>query len=809
MEKSAPTKKYRLGMSELNHRVDTERLKFKTTAELNPLEGVIEQERALEALETGLSIKNRNYNIYIAGASGTGKSSILRRLLNRVAQTGEVPPDFCMVHSFRKPQSPLVLQFPPGLGIQFKAAMEHFIEQLRTEIPKTFHSPNHQERMQRILNEGLERESKAFTELNTKAQKFNFTVKRTKEGLATIPIVDGKSIGSKEYAELSDEQRAEIDSNRKKLDPLVLKFMDTTRKIELSIHAKVQKLIRSMGKTTIDHFIKPVRAVYKSVKDDPGYLKALTEHILENIPNFIPDETERRRSEREKRDPMIEYQVNLLVDNSETQGAPIVIESVPAYHNLVGKIEKRVENGIYSTDHMMVKAGALLQANGGYLVLQAKEVLTYPFAWEALNSVLRYQKLIIEEMGEAYQFLPTTGIRPDPIPVQVKVIMIGSNWIYHSLVEQDDEFNKVFQVKAEFDSEVRTSPDSLMEYARFVATTCKRDNLLPVKRDGVAAIIEYGMRLTGSTDQITLRFNEINNLLIEADNLARSAGKKLIDREHISLAREQRNRRISLLADKSLEEILDGTLQIHTEGAKIGTINGLALYSYGDVVFGRPLRITVKTFHGAPGVLNIEREASMAGSTYNKGVLILSGFLGDRFAQKRALGVTVSLTVEQSYGSIDGDSASCAELCGILSTLAQVPIRQDLAITGSVSQDGEVQAIGGVNEKVEGFYRICKARGFTGTQGVILPKSNIRHLMLEPEVLESIKKGEFSVYAVDRVEQALELLTGMQAGDLRADGTWTLGSIFDKVAKRLSEYADESPKQNKGARKPASKRGKA
>lgn len=790
-----------LGLEELNHRVDPDQLAFKTTADLEPLAGVIEQVRAMEALETGLRIRKRNYNIYISGASGTGKSSILKGLLRRAAEKAPPPSDFCLVYCFRRPEAPVVLEFPPGKAVPFRAAMDQFIADLRLEIPKTFHSKNHQERIQRILNEGLESENKNFLELAARAQDIGFVVKRAKEGLVTIPTLEGKPLGNKEYADLTEAQRTEVDANRQRLEPIVSRFLETTRNIELQVHKKIQDAQRALGKSVIDRLIKPLRVAYKAVREDKGFLDKVVEHILDNLQRFLPDESDRRQADRAMKAPMIEYQVNVLVDNSEVSGAPVVFENTPTYHNLVGKIEKRVEHGIYSTDHMMVKAGALLQANGGYLVLHVREVLTYPFAWEALKGVLRHERLVIEEMGEAYQFLPTTGLRPDPIPVHVKVVLIGSNWLYHLLTTQDEDFGKTFQIKAEFDSEVRRSPDALMEYARFVATACKRDELLPVDRDGVAAIIEFGMRQAGSADRMTLRFNEITNLVIEADSLAREAGRRLIRREHVTTAREQRYRRISLMADKSLDDILDGTLKVHTEGTQVGVVNGLALYSYADLLFGRPLRITAKTFHGKAGVLNIEREARLSGNTYNKGVLILSGFLGDRFAQERALGVTVSLTVEQSYGTIDGDSASCAELCSILSALAEAPIRQDLAITGSVSQDGEVQAIGGVNEKVEGFFRICKARGFTGTQGVVLPRANVRHLMLEPEVLEAIRQRQFAVFAVDRVEQALELLTGTPAGERGKDGAWTPGSLYERVAKRLDQYAEKPGRKDGKDRK--------
>jgi lon-related putative ATP-dependent protease len=791
----ATTKKCSLSMRQLNHRVDLKVLKFKTTDDLATLEEVIEQERALRAMETGLRIRKRNFNMYVSGSTGTGKSSILKGILRRLAEKDPVPTDWCLVHNFKRPEAPVAFQLPPGQAVLLRSAMETFISDLRTEIPKAFHGKAHQERVQRVLNDGLERENKAFVDLSKKASEIGFLVKHTKDGMVTIPLVDGKPVGNKEYADLSDEQRSLVDGNRQKLEPVVSHFLETTRDIEIGVHKNIQDSQRELGRAVVERYMKPLRENFAGSVPVAEYLDAVAIHIVDNLPRFLPDESDPQKAERTLRRPMVEYRVNVLVDNGETKGAPVQVENTPTYHNLIGKIEKRVENGIYSTDHMMVKAGALLRANGGYLVLHIRELLGYPFAWEALKSVLRNQRLAIEEMGEAYQFLPTTGLRPDPIQVQCKVILIGSNHLYHMLTTYDEDFSKLFQVKAEFDSQVRCTPGTLMEYARFVATTCRRDGLLPVNKGGVAAIIEFGMRRAGTADRMSLRFNEITNLLIEADALARADDAKVIGQAQVIGARRQRHDRISLMADKSLDDIVDGLLRIDSDGAAIGTVNGLAIYQFADLVFGRPLRISAKVFHGKGGVINVEREAKLAGSSYNKGVLILSGFLGDRFAQDRPLGMTASLTVEQSYGIIDGDSASCAELCALLSALAEVPLRQDLAITGSVSQSGDVQAIGGVNEKIEGFFRVCDARGLTGNQGVILPASNVRHLILDPDVLAAIEEGRFHLYAVERVQQALEILSGLPAGERSTDGSYPTASVLGRAAARLVKWAE---KDNKG-----------
>jgi len=784
----------RLGIRDLHHYVPLKRLGFRTTDDLKELEGVIEQERALEALDTGLMVRNRNFNIYISGTSGTGKSSILKGILRRTARKDQAPPDFCLVNNFKHPDQPVVFQLPAGQGTELKSVMHQLIEDLRVEVPKAFHGKVHQERVQRILNEGLEQENREFINLAKDAEKCGFIVKSSKDGLVTIPMVNGKPVSAKEYAELSAEQQAEVETNRQNLEPLVSKFLEATRDAEVQVHRKIEKLQRTLGKSVLRRHFKEIRADFKEHDAVKEFLDSVESDMLDNLERFLPDENDRRQVEREKAGHVSNYDVNVLVDNSDTRGAPVIFENTPTFFNLVGKIEKRVENGIYQTDFTMVKAGALIKANGGYLVLHAREVLTYPFAWDALKNVLRNRKVQIEEMGEHFQFLPTTGLRPDPIPIECKVILIGSNHLYHLLTRLDDDFGKTFQIKAEFDSVVKRNPDTMMEYARFVATTCGRDGLRPVNRKGVAAVIEYGARLAGASDRITLRFNEILNILIEADALAVRDDSRLISRRHVVKAAQQRYRRISLMADKSVEDIVEGTLHIDTEGTATGVVNGLAVLNYADLMFGRPLRITARTYQGKAGVVNVEREARLGGNIYNKGVLIISGFLGDRFAQDKPLSLTVSLTIEQSYGTIDGDSASCAELCAILSSLSGTPLRQDLAMTGSVSQRGEVQAIGGVNEKIEGFFEVCNDRGLTGSQGVVIPASNVRHLMLNEEVVQAVRDKKFNVYAMETVEQALKLLTGVKAGTRGPDGKWSRGSVFALAADKLERF---SRKKNK------------
>ena len=806
-KKSGALKNCRLSWKQVHRHVDPSIFRFKTTAGVEKLIGVVEQARALEALELGLAIQKRNFNIYISGASGTGKSSLLKRLVHKAAARMETPPDWLMVNNFRHPETPCVFSLPAGMGIRFRNAMDDFINSLKKGLPKAFHTQQHQEALQSILNEGLAIENQAFEMLEKLALENDFHVKQTKEGLVTIPIVNGETINSKEYNALSDEQHKIIDDHRRAIEPAIAAFFEKNKEAEQLVHARVQDANNRLCASFMDQSIKSLLDVFGQFPAVVSYLEAVRQSVMDNIPRFLAEEAEDASVRELLEASMVEYKVNLLVDNSETKGAPIVFENTPTYHNLVGRIEKRVENGIYSTDFTLIKAGSMLRANGGFLVLHTRELVQYPFAWEALKAVLRQRTLEIAEMGEAYQFLPTTNIRPDPIPMSCKVILIGSNYLYHLIYEADEEFGKAFQIKAEFDSEMAVSDESLQEYARFIATTSERDGLLPVDRRGVADLIEYSMRVADASDRLTLQFNQILNLLIEADHLARGEGAKTITASHIIKARECRKRRVSLSWDKNIEMVMNNTVIIDSDGARPGVINGLAVYDLADQRFGMPIKISARAYRGTGGIINIEREARLSGNTFNKAVMIISGLLGELFAKKRTPGMTISLTVEQSYGRIDGDSASCAEFCAVLSALADIPLRQDIAVTGSLSQMGDVQAVGGVNEKIEGFFRVCRERGLTGKQGVIMPVANQRNLVLDPEVEQAIREHAFNVWAVDRIEQVVEIMTGRPAGRRLDDGHLEPGSAFRAVDDAITKYCEADKPRRRRDDKPE-KRGK-
>jgi lon-related putative ATP-dependent protease len=776
-----------LSPRELRHACDEKRFNFKTTKELDRFEGVIEQERAIEALNLGLSLYKRNYNVYVSGSSGTGKMTIVMSMLAKLAAKKPSPSDWVYVHSFRNKEVPMAIQLDPGRGAKFQNDMANLIKGLEEEIPKTFQSRGHQEKVQEVINLNIEQEQNLFMDLSKKGSELGFVVKSTKTGIITIPTLDNRTLSNKDYEQLSGEERKDIEERRKKLDPVIASFLQKARKLEAKTQKAVQKIQMELGRGII---AKPINALRRRYAKNPAikdYLGDVAEHILAHIGIFMPQEQQHPGPMPSASD-VPEFKVNVVVDNSATQGAPVVNEARPTFYNLFGRIEKKVENGIYFTDFTMIKAGSVLKANGGYLILHASDLFMYPLVWENLKSILRYKAILIEDIGENMGFLPTSGLRPEPIPIDLKVVLIGSHYLHEMLQRYDEDYRKLFQVVAEFDSEIDRSPTTEMEYARFVATTCEREGLRPVDRTGVAAVVEYGSRLVDSQKKMTLRFNEICNLLIEADFLANQKKAAVITRKHVQKTIEMRHVRRSLVEDKIQEGYKDNTILVKTEGTAIGAVNGLAVYEVGGHAFGKPSRITATVFAGKGGITNVEREARLSGPFHSKGVLIISGFLGDRFARTHSLSMTVSLVFEQSYGPVDGDSASSTELYAVLSALSRVPLRQDLAVTGSVDQLGNVQPIGGVNEKIEGWFSVCRDKGFTGTQGVMIPKQNVQHLMLDAEVVEAVEKGKFHIYPIATIEEGIELLTGIGAGTLQEDGQYPEGSIFDLCLAHLDEF---------------------
>lgn len=782
---------------QLRRRCGMDFLPFETTNDLEILDGVIEQERAVVSLKTGLSIDKRNFNIFVAGASGTGRTTIVRSIVSEVASKRPVPPDWVYVQNFKEKESPVAIRLPAGKGRELAEEMERLVEGLRDEVPKVFRAKEHQEEIQEIVSESLAREQEQFTNLSKLAGEVGFSVKSTKTGLITVPMVEGKLLSNKEYDNLSDEDKAVIEERRRLLDPMIHEFVAKSRSIETVTQEKIKRKQLRLAEKVTSGPIRKLKRKFNRVKEVKSYLEAVQRHMIENLGRFMKEEgmpaTPQEMAGRE----FVDYQVNVLVDNSELSGSPVIIEARPNYYNLFGKIEKKVENGVYFTDFTLVKAGSVLKANGGYLLINTNDLFAYGLVWENLKSVLRYRQVAIEDIGEHLGYLPTSGLKPQPVPIDLKIILVGPPHVHEMLHRYDEDFRKLFQVKSEFDYEMRRGERNVVEYARFVATTCKNEKLRPVTRDGVASVVEFGSRLVESQNRVTLQFNQICNLLIEADVLAAEAGSKVIDAEHVARAEKQRAYRMSLVEEKIREDILDGTVFVDTDGKRVGVINGLAVYEIGDYTFGKPSRITSVVWAGKSGVINIERESRLSGRIHSKGVMIISGYLGAMFGQLTSPSLSVSVCFEQSYGPIDGDSASGAELFSILSALAGVPIRQDFAVTGSVNQHGEIQPVGGINEKIEAWFDLCQLKGLTGTQGVMIPRANVGHLMLKHEVVEAVAQGLFSVVPISTVEEGLEVLTGVVAGGRTAEHEFLPeGSILALAAARIASFdADEEDEE--------------
>lgn len=790
-----------LKAEELTVNGDLEGLDFNTTADLEMLVGVIEQERAVRSLKTGLAIDKRNFNIFVAGASGTGRTTIVRTIVEETAARKPVPQDWIYVYNFKDKESPKAIALEAGGGRRFANDMEALIAFLKKELPKAFRERQYQEEVQEIVSRSLSRENEFFNQLAKRAAEIGFVVKSTKTGLITVPMQGDKVLSNKEYDALSDEEKKLIEEKRRLLEPYIHEFVARTRSVETATQEEIKRKQLSVARKVVAGPLRKLKRRYAKVEGIVEYLKAVQNHIVENLGKFVRDENRPTPPEGEDRE-FTEYKVNVLVDNSGRKGAPVVVEPRPTYYNLFGKIEKKVENGIYFTDFTMIKAGSVLKANGGYLLINTNDLFAYPLVWETLKSILRYQQTTIEDLGEHMGYLPTSGLKPAAIPINLKIVLVGPPHVYDLLYQYDEDFRKLFQIKAEFDYEMPRNQQTVTKYARFIATTCRNENLRPVNKEGVAALLEFGSRLAESQRKVTLQFNQICNILIEADTLAAEAGVEVIGRTQIEEAIKQREFRLSLLEEKIREDILEKSIFIEASGQRIGAVNGLAVYEVGDYLFGKPNRITAAVYAGKGGVINVERESRLSGRIHSKGMLIISGYLGAKFGQKRSLSLTVSVCFEQSYGFVDGDSASSAELFCILSALSGLPIRQGLAVTGSVNQQGDIQPVGGINEKIEAWFYLCREKGLDGTQGIVIPAANVSHLVLKKEVIEAVRNGLFSIYPISSVEEGIEILTGVEAGRMNEEFEYEpAGSVFARASETLKRYelADRHEEEEEGS----------
>lgn len=803
----------RLAVEKLRWSCDPKQFTFKTTKELPDLVDAVGQERALRSIEFGLGVQETGFNLYISGQTGTGRTSTIRNLLRQRAKHEATPCDWVYVFNFKDADAPLSLSLPAGQGAELAADMQELVEAFRKDIPKALESREYETRRSEILEQYQINNNDLFQGLEKDAEEKGFALQRTVSGLVIVPQKDDHNFSQEEYEALAEEEREKIEELGKQLTERLNEVLRQVRENEKATKDALSQADRDLGMSCLGHRLDPLREKYAGQSKVLEYLDAVQEDILKNLEDFKPQPVQPQipglRIPRQE--PSFErYQVNLLVDNKETAGAPIVFEPNPTYNNLFGRIEHVMQyGGVAATDFTMIKAGALHRANGGYLVIDAREVLINPFVWDALKRCIRTAEIRIEDVLEQYRFMTMVTQKPEPVPLSAKIVLVGTPWIYYLLYYQDPDYRKFFKVKAEFDSRVARTPEVMHEYALFVATLCRDKKLLHFDRSAVACLLEYTARMVDDQEKLSSRFMEIADFVQEASFWAKRDGHKVVKCADVRRAAEEQLYRVNRIEERMQELFDDGTIMVDTDGAVVGQINGLSVISLGDHTFGRPSRITARTYLGQAGMVNIEREVKLSGPIHDKGVMILTGWLGGLFAQQHPLSLSASICFEQNYEGVEGDSASSTELYALLSALSGVPIRQGIAVTGSVNQRGKIQPIGGVNHKIEGFYAVCKAKGLTGTQGVMIPKANERHLMLKEEVLEAVKKGQFHVWSIETIEQGIELLTGMPAGEPDKNGRFPKGTVYHQVAQALrkmfSRMHRDEEKQDAKHKKSAAK----
>lgn len=771
---------------------------FETTAELEDLHDIIGQPRAIEAVQFGIGMRHEGYNLFVLGPPGIGKHALVRQFLGQEAVAKSTPDDWCYVNNFEQPYKPRVLRLPPGQGLGLCQDMNRMMEELQTTIPAVFDSEDYRTRKQVLLEEFKEREEKAFEELKRRATEHGFALMKTPVGLAFAPVHNGHVLSSEQYDQLPEVEQERIKAELAELQEQLQATIQEAPRWEREFRERLKMLNREVALLAVGHLVAELRQKYSGLPAVVSYLDAVQQDIVEHVDDFRPAEESSPAAlnlalsgAAKDASPFRRYQVNLLVDNSSTQGAPVIFEDHPTHQNLVGKVEHVVSQmGALLTDFTLIKPGALHRANGGYLVLDAHKVLGQPYAWEQLKRALRSGEIRIESLQQIFGLIGAVSLEPEPIPLSVKIVLVGERLLYYLLSTYDPDFAELFKVEVDFEEQMSRSPENDLLYARLVGTLARKEGLRHFDRTAVARVIEHSARLVGDAEKLSTHMQSIADLLREADYWAGQAGQAVVNAGDVQRAIEAQIYRANRLRRQIQEEIQRETILIDTQGEKVGQINGLSVLTLGNYAFGRPSRITARVWLGKGEVIDIEREVELGGPIHSKGVLILSGFLGARYALERPLSLSASLVFEQSYSGVEGDSASSAELYALLSALAEAPIKQSLAVTGSVNQHGQVQAIGGVNEKVEGFFDLCRARGLSGQQGVLIPAANVKHLMLRREVVEAVAAGQFHLYPVTTIDQGIEILTGLPAGERDEHGKYPEGSLNGRVEARLAALAD-------------------
>ncbi len=782
---------------------DPAQFQFNSTAELPPLEMTIGQERALTAIDFGLGITDNGFNLFVLGQPGSGRSSTIKKILAAHATQKPAPADWCYVHDFESGSGPEFICLPHGTGKEFKKDLDRLVERLSEDVPKSFDSKEYQEQRKKISQSFQERRKQIFQDLDQLAADNGFAIQQVASGLVLVPLKEGSPISQKDFEELPAKDKERLENTGNMLQEKIDEGLREVRKIDEELREKILDVAKQVLLYTIGHLFEALELKYATLQPIINHFANCKKDILKQIedlhsadkPQFnLPGLTPQQQGPN-----FDNYRVNLLIDNSELDGAPVIYEANPTYFNVFGRIEHVILMGSAVTDFQMIKPGAMHRANGGYLILDCREVLLNLFTYEALKRSIRNKEIKLEDMAEQYRLIATASLKPQPIPLECKIVLIGTPELYYLLYQLDPDFRKYFKVKVDFDQRMANSSANIQLFSLFIGTKCREEKLLHFDPAAVAHTIEFSARMIEDQKYLSASFSEITDLIHEASFYADRSGASLVTAAHVDQALESRIYRANKTEEHIRALIEDGTIFIDTQGQVVGQVNGLTVYQLGDYSFGMPARVTVRTFLGKSNMINIEREVKLSGPIHDKGMLILSGFFGERYGCDKPLALSASICFEQSYGGIEGDSASSTELYALLSSLARLPIRQDIAVTGSVNQHGRVQPIGGVNQKIEGFFAVCKANGLTGNQGVIIPRANVKNLMLKAEVERAVQSGQFHIWSVETIDEGIAILTGVAAGELQDDGTWPEGSVNDRVNGRLLQLVETAAEFGKKA----------
>ncbi len=765
--------------------------KFQDTRQIKPSDEIISQAGAVRAIDVGLGIKKPGYNIYVSGYSGTGKTGVIQNFVEKHAKNLPEPNDWIYVYDFNKRDTPRAVQLHSGEGSRFARLMDSFIGDLRRAIPSALQSEDYERTVSSIMSHSSEKQAKKYAELEKIAKRMSFQLKSTSIGIETIPVAGGRALTEKEYGKLKDKEKEKIEEKRSTLEPIVLKYARKIRTIEVKTKELIRDLEKEIGRKMVEVAIEPLAKACVKYAELVEYLEQVRDHIVENLSDFVhADEVgaETEQGMSLERDHFVKYKVNVFVDNAKSKCAPVLLETNPTYYNLFGKIERSVDHGMYVTDFTKIKAGAIHRANGGFLILDVQDLLKVPYVWESLKRVLRNREGYVEELDEHLALIPASTLRPQPIPLDLKVLMIGGDEVYHLLLSLDDEFPKIFKIKSDFDYKMVRSKENMQAYVSFIATRCEKEKLHHFDPSGVAAIIEHSSRLVGDQSKLTTEFSKIKDIIIEAEFVAREQRQKVVKRSHVERALEQKFYRVNLFERHLMDMVRTRDIMVSIEGKRIGQVNGLSVYDLGDYSFGKICRITCTTSISNNGIFNIDRASKLSGKIHDKGMYILSGFLTALLARQYSLGISASLCFEQSYDMIDGDSATASELTAVISALAEIPVCQNMAMTGSLNQLGDIQPVGGINEKIEGFYRTCKTLGKGKNYKVIIPIQNCSNLMLDKETRQAIARNYLKIYPVRYFWEAFEIATGVAFGAKSVhEKTFAKGTALDIISKKLAK----------------------